>query len=64
MSGNGVVKIKTIDEEDVSFLVNGHQTKVYTKPVSREDIISGISKGEMEVIQGGKSLPKSASSFI
>ena len=56
--GNGAFKIKTIDEQDVSFLVNGHRLKVYTKPVSREDFISGIYEGEMEVIQGGESLPK------
>jgi hypothetical protein len=56
--GNGAVKIKTIDEEDISFLVNGHRLKVYTKPMSREDFISGIPKEEMEIIQGGESLPK------
>jgi hypothetical protein len=59
--GNGVVKIQTIDEKDVSFLVNKHRLKVYTKPVSRANFISGISEGEMEVIQGGESLPKSIS---
>ena len=34
MLGNGAVKFKTIDEHDVSFLVNGHRLKVYTNHVS------------------------------
>ena len=57
--GNGAVKIKTIDEQDVSFLVNGHRLKSYIKPVSREDFIYKISKQEMEVMQGGESIPES-----
>ena len=59
MSGNGAVKIKTIDEKDISFLLNGYRLKAYTKPVSREDFISRIYEQEMEVIQGGESIPES-----
>ena len=29
---NGVVRIKTLDEKPISFTVNGHRLKVYTKP--------------------------------
>ena len=36
---NGVVQIRTIDEEKVPLLVNGHRLKVYHKPLSREDFI-------------------------
>ena len=61
MSGNGAVKIKTIDDHNVSFLVNGHRLKLYTKPVSREDFISKISAQEMEIMQEGESVPKSFS---
>ena len=61
MSGNGAVKIKTIDDQNVSFLVNGHRLKLYTKPVSREDFISKISVEEMEIMQEGESVPKSSS---
>jgi hypothetical protein len=61
VSGNGAVKIKTIDDQNVSFLVNEHRLKLYTKPVSQEDFISKISKQEMETMQGGESVPKSFS---
>lgn len=32
---NGAVKIKTIDEASISFLVNGHRLKVYNKPINK-----------------------------
>ncbi|CAF4346064.1 unnamed protein product [Adineta steineri] len=31
---NDSVRIKTIDEEEASFLVNGHMFKVYNKPLN------------------------------
>jgi hypothetical protein len=34
MFDNGDVKIKTIDYEQVSFVVNGHRLKLYHKHVS------------------------------
>ena len=37
---NGVVKIRTIDEEKVVVLVNFHRLKVYHKPISREEFIN------------------------
>ena len=34
---NGEIKIRTIDEGKVDFLVNGHRLKLYHKPLSREE---------------------------
>ena len=59
--GMVAVKIKTIDDQNVSFLVNGHRLKLYTKPVSWEDFISKIYEQEMELMQGGESVPESFS---
>ena len=39
---NGVVKIKTLDEEPISFTVNGHRLKMYTKPLSKDTFIHKI----------------------
>ena len=36
---NGAIKIRTIDEEKVTFLVNGHRLKLYHKPLSREEFV-------------------------
>eukprot|EP00253_Pinus_taeda_P036107 PITA_36107 len=36
---NGAVRIRTIDEEKVPLLVNGHWLKIYQTPVSREEFI-------------------------
>jgi hypothetical protein len=36
---NGAVKIKTIDDGQVSFVVNGHQLKFYHKPIYKEDFL-------------------------
>ena len=35
MFDNGAVKIKTIDDEHVSFVVNGHRLKLYHRPISK-----------------------------
>ena len=40
---NGAVKIKTIDDGQVSFVVNGHGLKFYHKPISREDFLQVMS---------------------
>ena len=61
VSVNGAIKIKTIDDQNVSFLVNGHRLKLYTKPMSWEDFISKIFEQEMEIMQGGESVPESFS---
>lgn len=36
---NGSVKIKTIDEENISLLVNGHRLRLYNKPINKEDFL-------------------------
>ena len=33
---NGAVKIRTIDQESTSLLVNRHRLKVYNRPISKE----------------------------
>ena len=39
---NGSVKIKTIDENQNPFVVNGHRLKVYHKPLSKEDFVKNV----------------------
>ena len=41
---NGAVQIRTIDEEGIPLLVNGHKLKIYKKPLSRADFINSISR--------------------
>ena len=49
---NGVVKIKTIDEATISFLVNGHRLKVYNKPINKDDFLKKISiENNMETME-------------
>ena len=36
---NGAIKIRTIDEGKISFLVNGHRLKLYHKTLSREEFV-------------------------
>ena len=36
---NGAIKIRTIDEEKVTFLENVHRLKLYHKPLSREEFV-------------------------
>ena len=39
---NGVVKIKTIDDQKASFIVNGHKLCLYHKPTSKEEFTHQI----------------------
>jgi len=39
---NGAVRIKTIDENQTSLVVNGHRLKVYHKPLSKEDFVKNV----------------------
>lgn len=34
---NGAFRIKNLDEEPISFTVNGHRLRIYTKPFSRDE---------------------------
>ena len=55
---NGSVKIKTIDENQTSFFVNGHRLKVYHKPLSKEDFIRNVLQNyEMKLVSKGNYPP-------
>ena len=56
---NGVVRIKTIDDQHVSFIVNGHKLRLYHKPTSKEEFTHQVQQqSDMEWINGG--IPPSA----
>ena len=44
---NGSVQIRTIDEEAIPLLVNGHRLKIYKRPLSKEEFIEDINKTMM-----------------
>jgi hypothetical protein len=54
---NGSVRIKTIDDSQHSFVVNGHRLKVYNKPLSKDDFLQEVAKQEELKIVGGESSP-------
>ena len=41
---NGVVKIKIIDDQQASFIVNGHRLRLYHKPTSKEEFTHQIQQ--------------------
>ena len=47
---NGYVRIKTIDEEEASFLVNGHRLKVFNKPLNRDEFVSSLNHDEIKIL--------------
>ena len=40
---NGLVQIKTIDEEVILLLFNGHRLKMYKRPLSKQEFIDNIN---------------------
>jgi hypothetical protein len=54
---NGAIKIKTIDDGEVSFVVNGHQLKFYHKPISREDFLQVMTADKALVLVDGEVPP-------
>ena len=49
---NGAIKIRTIDEGKVAFLVNGHRLKLYHKPLSREEFVKKFQdKIDMKLVK-------------
>jgi len=48
---NGLVQIRTIDEEAIPLLVNGHRLKFYKRPLSKQEFIYDINKKMMIVEQ-------------
>ena len=49
---NGSVRICTIDDEKVSFLVNGHRLRLYQKPMSKDQFILDLQTQEEFEIMG------------
>ena len=59
---NGYVHIKTIGDDNFTFLVNGHRPNIYQKPQSKEEFVKEIvKKKEMEMVREGI-LPSTISS--
>jgi hypothetical protein len=55
---NEVVKIKTIDDGHVSFLVNGHRLKIYHKTISKDDFLQVMSTNKaLHLVDGEVSSP-------
>ena len=48
---NGSGQIRTIDEESIPLLVNGHRLKIYKRPLSKQEFIDDINKIVMIVEQ-------------
>jgi hypothetical protein len=49
---NGSVKLTTIDQEERTFIVNGHRLKIYHKPINKEYFIQTVSQQqEVEIAQ-------------
>jgi len=48
---NGLVQIRTIDEEAIPLLVNGHRLKIYKRPLSKQESVDDINKTMMIVEQ-------------
>ena len=46
---NGSEKIRTIDEEAIPLLVNGHRLKMYKRPLSKQEFVESINKTMMMV---------------
>ena len=49
---NGEIKIRTIDEDNIPFLVNGHRLRVYRKPLIKEDFIQQFQRQYINLIGG------------
>ena len=52
---NGSVLIRTIDEEAIPMLVNGHRLKIYRKPPSRQEFIKTMEKAVLVIEKGSAS---------
>jgi len=48
---NGSMQIRTIDEEAISLLVNGHRLKMSKSPLSRKEFIENINKSVLMLEQ-------------
>ena len=49
---NGSVEIKTIDDSQISFVVNGHRIRLYHQPISKQDFVQNVlQQKEMELVE-------------
>ena len=49
---NGSVEIKTIDDSQTSFVINGHKLRLYHQPISRQDFVKNVlQQKEMEPVE-------------
>ena len=49
---NGSVEIKTIDDSQISFVVNGHIFRLYRQPTSKQDFVQNVlQQREMELVE-------------
>ena len=49
---NGSVETKTIDDSQISFVVNGHKLRLYHQPISKEDFVQNVlQQNEMELVE-------------
>eukprot|EP00253_Pinus_taeda_P003172 PITA_03172 len=53
---NGSVLIRTIDEEAIPMLVNGHRLKIYRKPLSRQEFVKTVEKLVLVIEKGAASV--------
>ena len=44
MFDNDVVRIKTLDDQPVSFIVNGYRPQLYYMPLSKEEFIQNVQQ--------------------
>jgi hypothetical protein len=49
---NGAIKIKTIYEEHIPPLVNGHRLKLYKRSLSKEEFVKNIQEKELSLVEG------------
>ena len=42
---NGIVELKTIDDEATTVLANGHRLRLYRKPLAKEEFLSHVTSG-------------------
>lgn len=60
----GVVKIKTIDDEQVTFLVNGHILRFCHKPLTKEEFVKYFQENyEFKLVKKGDFFPYSPTSL-
>ena len=61
---NGAIKIKTIDKEQINFLVSGHRLRLYHKQLTREEFVKYLQENsEFKLVKEWDSSPHSPASL-